>query len=125
MFDRSILQELQCVPCITAKQHKAPVRSSKRSTIAPLELIHLDISGKVEPSLSGNVYVVAFLDDFTAVSYVETLTRKEELFRALETFKNRAEVEHKIEGHVLKNIRMDRSGEKYQVKSLNSVAKMA
>ena len=104
-FDRALLQELQCVPCITAKQHKAPIRSSTRCTTAPLELVHLDISGKVEPSLSGAVYTAAFLDDFTAVSYVQLLTKKSELLGALETFKVRAEVEHKQEGHILKNIR--------------------
>ena len=45
IFDIAILQELQCVPLITAKQQKGPNRSTKRSTVAPLEVIHLDILG--------------------------------------------------------------------------------
>ena len=42
----------------------------------PLELVHLDISEKVEPAMSGSAMIIAFLDDFTAKSDVMQSKRR-------------------------------------------------
>ncbi len=110
-LDRAQLRELQCAPCIIAKRHKAPTKASTRRTTETLELIHLDGSGKVKPSLSEAIYILAFFDDYTAVSYVSLLKEKSQLFHALEQFKARAETEHRSRGYVIKNIRLDQAGE--------------
>ena len=60
-FDRIALKNYQCIPCLTAKAKRAPVRSSTRRTSRPLELVHLDISGKIEESPAGREYTVVFL----------------------------------------------------------------
>ena len=52
-FQRASLFEHQCVPCMTAKFERSKIHSSTRRTTRPLELVHLDISGKMEPSLHG------------------------------------------------------------------------
>ena len=83
---------------------RAPVKPSTRRNSEPLELIHLDISGIVEPSISGAIYTVTFLDDYTATSCVRLLKKNYELLQALEVYKNRAEVIHKVHGFVIKNI---------------------
>lgn len=67
-FDRVLLNNHQCIPCLTAKARRSSLSPSTRKATRPLELIHLDISGKVEPSLHEFLYTAAFLDDFTAKS---------------------------------------------------------
>lgn len=53
-FKRDALRDFECVLCLTAKTQRA------------LELVHLDISGRIEASLEGLEYTVVFIDDFTA-----------------------------------------------------------
>ena len=62
-FDKAVLLELQCTPCKLAKMQRAPVKPSTRRTTLSLELVHLDVYGKVEPSISRSMYAVAFPDD--------------------------------------------------------------
>ncbi len=111
-FDRTLLQELQCILRNLAKQNRGPLRKSTRVTSKPLELIHLNISGKVRPSLSGAINAVALLNDFTAISCISLLKNKSDLLQALKTYQNRAEVIHKRFGLVIPNICLDRTGEK-------------
>lgn len=102
----------QCVPCITAKARRSPVLSSTRKTSRPLELVHLDISVPVEPSIEKLLYTVAFLDDNTAKSDVYLLKAKSELFNTLHEYKARSETELQCYGYKLTNVKMDRAGEK-------------
>lgn len=51
-YDRTTLLELQYALCTIEKMQTAPVKPSTRRTSQPLELAHLDISRKVEPSIS-------------------------------------------------------------------------
>ena len=97
--------------CKIAKMQRAPVKPSTRRTSQTLELVHLDISGKVEPSTSGAIHTVAFLKDYTATSCVRLLKKKSELLQALGMYKNRTEVILKVHGFVIQNIRLDRAGE--------------
>ena len=65
-FDKEVRKHFECILCITAKTRRSTIPDSTRKTIRPLELIHLDISGKVEESLQGYKYTITDLDDFTA-----------------------------------------------------------
>ena len=65
---------------------RAPVKSSTRRTSQPLDLVHLGISGKVEPSIFGEIYAVAFFEDYTGTSYVRLLKKKSEYLQALEMY---------------------------------------
>ena len=82
-FDRPTLQSINCAPCLMGRLKRAPINRSRRNTTHPLELIHLDISGKVEPSLGGNMYTIGFLDDFTAKSDVIMIKSKGLLYENL------------------------------------------
>jgi len=109
-FDRSILSQVQCVPCIQGKAKRSPVSRSTHRTSQPLELIHVDISGPVRPSLAGNRYTIVILDDYTAKSDVFMLKTKDETSSVLEMFRNRAQTELSGQVH-LRRIRLDRAGE--------------
>eukprot|EP00171_Calliarthron_tuberculosum_P022728 IDg22728t1 len=110
-FDRASLNKLPCVPCMIAKARRAPITSSTRRTSLPLELIHLDISGKVELCPAGFTCTIAFLNSFKATSSIQLIRNKFELLPSLVKYKMQAEVEQKSFGHVLTAIRMDRAGE--------------
>lgn len=110
-FDRTLLQELQRIPCHVVKLHWAPSKPLTREISRALELINLDISGKVQPRLSGTTYTVAVLDDCTATSYDALLKKKSELAPAQVDYKNRAEFIHKPNGFFKKKIGLERAGE--------------
>ena len=53
-FEKFILQQLDCVPCLKGKAHCAPLSQSGFVSTQPLELIQIDISGPLTPSVAGN-----------------------------------------------------------------------
>jgi len=111
MFARDSFKEHQCIPCTTAALSCSKIPDSTRKTTRLLELVHLDISGKVQPSIDGYIYTVAFLDDFTAKSDVKPLEKKSELFKALTEYKATSENQLQEYGYRLTNIRLDGAGE--------------
>ena len=110
-FEHSILEKIQCVPCLTAKARRAPVRASSFKDLRPLHLVHLDISDPLAPSLAGNTLTVAFLDDFTENSDVFMISSKAALPKVLEHYKARTENVLLRFGYTLQHIRLDRAGE--------------
>ncbi len=46
-FDKEVRKNFECIPCIKAKTKRSAIPDSTRRTNRPLELAHLDISGKV------------------------------------------------------------------------------
>lgn len=63
-----------------SKGRGASIDSSTRKISHPLELVHLDISEKVEQSMHNDMDTIAFLDGFTAKCDVNILKEKNELF---------------------------------------------
>jgi transposase InsO family protein len=68
-----------CEACFKGKQAREAFGTSHTKTRAPLELVHMDLCGPMEPSLGGARYIATFLDDFTAVSVVELLSNKSDV----------------------------------------------
>ncbi len=112
-FDRELIKQHQCVPCLVGRAKRSYIPSSSRNTTRHLELIHLDISGPVESSLEGYRYTVVIVDDFTAASFGKTLKKKSELSQALGEFKHRAGLELQTYGIKLTSIRLERAGENF------------
>jgi len=56
-----------CEVCIINKQARLPFPSGKSwRAEAPLQLVHTDICGPLDPvSLGGNRYFIIFIDDFS------------------------------------------------------------
>lgn len=97
-----------CIPCQTAKEHCTPISVTSMVTTVPLQLIHIDLSGPVTPSLAGNKYALSILDDFTSKSDVFFLEHKSSLPNSVANYQVRSdrEIDYK-----LMNIRLDGAGE--------------
>ena len=78
-----------CEPCVFGKQSRKPfpARNEHRSN-RPLELIHTDVCGPIEPvAWQGSKYFVTFIDDYTHFTVVYLLEKKSEV---LDKFKQYA-----------------------------------
>jgi len=108
-FPRQDLESILCIPCAIGKVQRRPIQPSMRLTTFPLELVHLDISGKMStPSVGGSIYAVGFVDDTTSKSDVHFIKKKSDLFSSLKYYKERSE--HLL-GRPMINIRLDGAGE--------------
>lgn len=99
-----------CESCILAKHHreKFVCRLSYRAK-GPLEIVHTDLCGPMQtPSLTGNIYFLTFIDDYSRKTWVYLLKQKSETFAVFKRFK--ALVEKEI-GKYIKVLRSDRGGE--------------
>lgn len=110
-FDRQVIREYQCIPCITASIRRSKITNYTCVTTRPLELVHLDISGKVEASPQKYMYASTFLDDFTAESDDFLLKTKTELYNFLSHYKAASERELEDKNYRPSAIRLDGAGE--------------
>ena len=98
-----------CETCVGAKQRKNNFKPSETTTSEPLELVHLDVCGKLgHRSIGGAEYFLTLLDDKTHYVWVYPLKTKDQVF---EHFKEwQAEVET-FTGKKVKALRSDNGGE--------------
>lgn len=113
-FQRRILDSLTCTARITGKMKQNPViaRARSLSTISPLPLIHIDVSGKISPSLFDALYAIAILYDYTSkydVFFIRDKTRAS-ILKHLDWYERRSELQLN-HAHCLKIIRLDGAGE--------------
>lgn len=103
-------QNFTCSDCLVGKQSRNPI--SKTSTWRAkevLELIHLDICGPISPiTISGKIYVLCFIDDFSRKAWAYFLKEKSEAFDYFKIFKKKVETET---GKKIKCLKTDRGGE--------------
>ena len=99
-----------CEVCIIGKQTRLPFPNGKSwRAEAPLQLVHTDICGPLDPvSLGGNRYFITFIDDFSRKLWVYILKEKSAAFTTFKNFKALVEAES---GHKLITLRSDRGGE--------------
>ena len=75
----------------------------------PLELVHTDLCGPMKtPSLTGNVYFMTFIDDYSRKTWVYLLKHKSQAFDVFKTFKAMAKKES---NRFIKVLRSDTGGE--------------
>jgi transposase InsO family protein len=99
-----------CESCILAKQHRKtfPVGESYREK-HPLEIVHSDLCGPMQtPSISGRLYFLTFIDDFSRKVWVYFLKYKSDVFVVFKEFKAKVEKES---GYYIKTLRTDHGGE--------------
>jgi len=101
---------LLCEDCILGKQHRSSFpRASMWRASHPLQLIHSDICGPINPiSNSHKRYVLTFIDDFSRKLWVFFLSEKSNAFKMFQHFKVKVEKET---GTSIKGLRTDRGGE--------------
>lgn len=92
-----------CEPCVFGKQTRKsfPTRNEHRSN-RPLELIHTDVCGPIEPvAWEGSKYFLTFIDDYTHFTVVYNLEKKSEVLDRFKQYAAMAETQFqsKISGY--------------------------
>lgn len=101
--------EKECEVCIKSKQVRNPFSTTRSRATRPLEILHIDICGPIEPTTwDEKNYILTILDDFTHYSVVYLLKHKYEATDYLKQCIEEMEA-HK-NGRVYK-IRCDNGGE--------------
>jgi hypothetical protein len=101
--------ESVCNGCAQGKNIKNPFPKRDNKAKGVLELIHSDVCGPMPPSsISGYVYYVSFIDDYSRKTWVYFLKSKDEVFNKFKEFK--ALIENIFERKI-KILRLDNGGE--------------
>jgi Reverse transcriptase (RNA-dependent DNA polymerase)/gag-polypeptide of LTR copia-type/Integrase core domain/GAG-pre-integrase domain/Domain of unknown function (DUF4219) len=100
-----------CEPCLEGKQTRQPSRRPATRASEPLELIHSDLCGPIDPtSYGGTNYYLLFTDDFTRMTHIYPLKRKSSA-AVLEKFREYKPEVEKQTGKEIKRLRTDGGGE--------------
>ena len=76
-----------CVTCVLGKQTKFINRNADTRASVPLELIHTDLCGPIEPiARDGFRYVLSFVDDYSSAIFVYFLKYKSDTPKGIEQF---------------------------------------
>jgi transposase InsO family protein len=98
-----------CNGCAQGKNIKNPFPKRNCKTEGVLELIHSDVCGPMpSSSISGYVYYVSFIDDYSRKTWVYFLKSKDEVFSKFKEFK--ALIEN-LSKRKIKILRSDNGGE--------------
>ena len=98
-----------CEPCLSGKMNANPFPSSKTRASKPLELIHTDLHGPFKTrTMSGFLYWITFIDDYTRFRALMFLKAKSEAFTAFKRYKAYAE---KLLNAKILCMRIDKGGE--------------
>ncbi len=109
LLDLKIEHEGVCKGCVKEKNIKSPFPKSNTKIEEILELVHSDVCGPMpSTSLSGYVYYVSFIDDYSRKTWVYFLKSKDEVFGKFKEFK--ALVEN-LSDKKIKILRSDNEGE--------------
>ena len=108
LLEIQINHEGVCKGCAQGKNTKNPFPSSNSKAKAILDIVHSDVCGPMSTtSLSGYVYYVSFLDDYSRKTWIYFLKGKDEVFEFKE-FKARVE---SLSEKKIKTLRFDNGGE--------------
>ncbi|XP_076661161.1 uncharacterized protein LOC143365143 [Halictus rubicundus] len=109
-----------CDICIKAKQTRNPFNGERDRASKPLEIIHTDVCGPIEPTTwDGMKYFITFLDDFTHFAAVFPIRGKHEVTEIVKSYLKQCQA--KWERKVVK-LRCD-NGREYANKELQDWCK--
>lgn len=98
-----------CESCVIAKQTRRPFNTVRTRAKRPLQIIHTDVCGKVDPPTHNKEeYVLTCLDDFTHFLKVYLLRNKNEVEGYIREYVNEGEAHFNIK---VEMIRCDKGGE--------------
>ena len=100
-----------CEPCLKGKQTRQSSNKPATRASEPLELIHSDLYGPIDPTTYDETnYYILFTDDLTRMNHIYHLNRKTSV-EVLEKFREyRPKVEKQIDKSI-KRLRTDGGGE--------------
>ena len=79
-------KDFNCEVCVKSKMTQTINRAPDARARAPLNLIHLDLTGPIEPVSDGFKYVLGCTDDFTGIVIPYMLKNKSDTPKAFEKF---------------------------------------
>ena len=89
-----------CKGCAKGKNTKKTFQSSENKAKGILEIIHFDVCSPMSSiSLSGYVYCVSFINDFSRKTWIYFMKNKDRVFNKFKEYKAL------IENHTEKNIK--------------------
>jgi hypothetical protein len=104
-----VVRRSKCHACVQAKQPRKPFKSMEEKSLAPLDLIHMDLCEKNGIlTRAGKKYFILFIDDATRFCQLYLVKTKDEALNCSKIYK--AEVENQLEKKI-KWVRSDRGGE--------------
>ena len=114
--------KFNCDTCVLSKQVINRNREPDERATMPLEFVHSDLAGPIEPMAKENFrYVINFVDDFSGACFVYFLKQKYDATKALEKFLSDVAPYGKVkrlnfrhvtsDGNVVKRLRTDNGGE--------------
>lgn len=81
-----------CDICQKAKQTRLKFNNSREKATRPLQIIHTDVCGPINPNTwDGNRYFVTFLDDYTHFTMVYLIKNKDEVPSKIKQYTERIE----------------------------------
>src|SRR5579859_8093398 len=100
-----------CEACLEGKQHRQLSHQPATRAKEPLELIHSDLCGPIDPTTYGGTnYYLLFTDDYTRMTRIYPLKKKSSA-SVLEKFKEYKPEVEKQTGKMIKRLRTDGGGE--------------
>ena len=79
--------EVECEVCTQGKMCQSRSREPDQKAKAPLEFVHCDLAGPIEPTAKdGFKYGLSFVDDFSSINMVYFLKQKSDTLEATEKF---------------------------------------
>ncbi|RYA68263.1 hypothetical protein DD592_26860 [Enterobacter cloacae complex sp. 2DZ2F20B] len=98
-----------CEVCMEAKQTRLPFNTTRQRARRPLEILHTDVCGPIDPETwDGKRYILTVLDDYTHYCRIFLLKYKSEVSEHLKDFIREAEAYH---NQKVVKIRCDNGGE--------------
>ncbi|RVW82846.1 Retrovirus-related Pol polyprotein from transposon TNT 1-94 [Vitis vinifera] len=101
-------KESICVSFQLGKSKQSPFSTSSRESTAPLELIHFDVWSTSTLSLSGCLYYVIFIDDFTRFCWLYPISNKSDVYATFVKFEILVEKQF---SYPIKQLQSDNGGE--------------
>lgn len=80
-----------CEVCLKAKQTRIPFGEKRTRAKRPLEIIHTDVCGPIDPPTWNKKYILTFIDDFTHFVMVYVIEGKFEVFDMVKEYANQVE----------------------------------
>ena len=96
-----------CSSCILGKQTKTRSRKPDPRSEIPIEFVHSDLSGPIDPvAKDGFKYAISFTDDYSSAIFIYFLKQKDDAAKALQKF-----IADSAPFGKMKRIRTDNGGE--------------
>lgn len=93
-----------CEFCVQGKQCHLPFSGTRSSTKRPLERIHCDVCGPINPiSYDGKKYFVTFMDDYTHFTVVFLIQAKSDVFKYFKEYEEMASAKFGAKIHIFRS----------------------